>query len=706
MAIAGYAEKQNRHAITCCVVMPKSQAGPRNWLYRVFCSGGINQEDPWNPKDNKENGMMVFFRDRVGTWLNKPSSKALVLTIFLIYVCFAAWGVTNLKEGLQKRRLSRFDSYSVDFYDAEDKYFKTYPFRINVVVSGELDFSSKEVQDDMEKLVQAMENTTYIDPLYTESWLRGLLDYVARWGDYEDANLDISDEQNIIKTLQEVYFFDTPYVLDVDFQPKNCSADQDCTGKQSIVGSRFILQGYNIRDANDEAQVVRDLRKICADSKYDISVFHPYFIYFDQFLIVLPTTIQCVLIAALVMMVVSLIFIPNPICSLWVAFSIISIELGVLGFMTMWGVNLDSISMINLIMCIGFSVDFSAHISYHYLATEGPPDEKVKNSLYGLGLPIVQGAISTILGVIGLMIAPSYIFITFFKMVFLVILLGAIHGLFLLPVLLSLFGPGSFSKHEKKELKTPASSYLSDTLPSKDKRKGHMFDFPESGLRIPRPATTISLSTATPTTDIDTSESSPSSAQASNRTITSEPKAGQPGRRRSRPLEMYHNNGYLSEEDLEDHVNSWRANPRGAASNKLINFNNYPPYAYPTDGHPSFRQGVDEYIGEEDISRKEQHKARHHQASRSHSKSNKKRETRHSHSREGSSTDVRTQSHSHSSRSRDNGSGGSSGSYDRDSHEVRGGHVKGRHGASGHRSGSKSHCKRSKSKEHTSRRDM
>ena len=45
-----------------------------------------------------------------------------------------------------------------------------------------------------------------------------------------------------------------------------------------------------------------------------------------------------------------------------------------------------------------------------------------------------------------MMIAPSYIFVTFFKMVFLVIILGALHGLFLLPVLLSLFGPGSCSK--------------------------------------------------------------------------------------------------------------------------------------------------------------------------------------------------------------------------------------------------------------------
>ena len=68
------------------------------------------------------------------------------------------------------------------------------------------------------------------------------------------------------------------------------------------------------------------------------------------------------------MMIVSLIMIPNPVCSLWVAFSIVSIEIGVVGFMALWGVNLDSISMINLIMCIGFSVDFSAHISYHFMS--------------------------------------------------------------------------------------------------------------------------------------------------------------------------------------------------------------------------------------------------------------------------------------------------------------------------------------------------
>jgi len=173
-------------------------------------------------------------------------------------------------------------------------------------------------------------------------------------------------------------------------------------------------------------------------------VFHPFFIFFDQFLMVFPTTVQCVSVAAIIMFIVSLLLIPNKICSLWVAFSIVSIEVGVVGFMTLWNVNLDSISMINLIMCIGFSVDFSAHISYHFMSRKGMPvKERVKDSMYALGYPILQGAISTILGVIGLALAPSYIFLTFFKMVLLVIVLGALHGLILLPVLLSFLGPGT-----------------------------------------------------------------------------------------------------------------------------------------------------------------------------------------------------------------------------------------------------------------------
>ena len=76
--------------------------------------------------------MMKFFRDTIGEWLCKPWAKALVLTVFVTYIGFACWGVMGLEEGLEKKRLSRFDSYSVEYYNTEEKYFMEYPFRINV----------------------------------------------------------------------------------------------------------------------------------------------------------------------------------------------------------------------------------------------------------------------------------------------------------------------------------------------------------------------------------------------------------------------------------------------------------------------------------------------------------------------------------------------------------------------------------------------
>lgn len=256
---------------------------------------------------------------------------------------------------------------------------------------------------------------------------------MERNNDY--LNITIDTEQSFIDNLKEIWLFPgNPFSLDVELNENGTK----------ILASRFLIQAFNITDTNHEKEMVRDLRAICRNSALNVSVFHPYFVFFDQFELVRPTAIQSMIIGALIMMVISFIFIPNILCSLWVAFSIISIELGVAGYMSLWNVNLDSISMINLIMCIGFSVDFTAHICYVYMSSKAKtPDERVREALYSLGLPIVQGASSTILGCVALLLAESYIFLVFFKMIFLVIFFGAMHGLFLLPVLLSLFGPGS-----------------------------------------------------------------------------------------------------------------------------------------------------------------------------------------------------------------------------------------------------------------------
>jgi patched domain-containing protein len=78
---------------------------------------------------------MAFFRTKVANALNKGTVKTLVIVIFVLYLAGAGYGVTNLNEGLERRKLSKVDSYSVEFFDREDLYYREFPYRIQVIIS-------------------------------------------------------------------------------------------------------------------------------------------------------------------------------------------------------------------------------------------------------------------------------------------------------------------------------------------------------------------------------------------------------------------------------------------------------------------------------------------------------------------------------------------------------------------------------------------
>ena len=100
-----------------------------------------------------------------------------------------------------------------------------------------------------------------------------------------------------------------------------------------IIASRFIIQTKSIQNANEEKEMLIELRRIADQFKgqFNVTVFHQYFIFFDQFVLVREISIQTISVAAVVMMIISLIFIPSLSCAFWVAFSIVSIEIGVIG---------------------------------------------------------------------------------------------------------------------------------------------------------------------------------------------------------------------------------------------------------------------------------------------------------------------------------------------------------------------------------------
>ena len=112
--------------------------------------------------------------------------------------------------------------------------------------------------------------------------------------------------------------------------------------------------------------------------------------------------------------------------------------------MHFWGITIDTVSCVNLIIAIGLCVDYSAHIAHRFTEEKGSSKNKrVQTALTNIGPAVLNGGISTFLAFVLLAGSKSHVFSTFFKIFFLVVTFGLFQGLVVLPVLLSILGPSS-----------------------------------------------------------------------------------------------------------------------------------------------------------------------------------------------------------------------------------------------------------------------
>eukprot|EP00002_Diphylleia_rotans_P030908 TRINITY_DN6399_c0_g1_i3.p1 TRINITY_DN6399_c0_g1~~TRINITY_DN6399_c0_g1_i3.p1 ORF type:complete len:183 (-),score=34.24 TRINITY_DN6399_c0_g1_i3:180-728(-) len=130
-----------------------------------------------------------------------------------------------------------------------------------------------------------------------------------------------------------------------------------------------------------------------------------------------------------------------------VTLCVVLIDVNIFGIiMTGWDVPLDAASFICLAMAVGLSVDYCAHIAIAYFNHGGSREDMTIGALTEIGPSVLNGGISTLLGISMLAFTTSEGFRIFFKMMFGIILFGLLHGLILFPVLISIFGPRRGSK--------------------------------------------------------------------------------------------------------------------------------------------------------------------------------------------------------------------------------------------------------------------
>merc|ERR1712039_746419 len=96
----------------------------------------------------------------------------------------------------------------------------------------------------------------------------------------------------------------------------------------------------------------------------------------------------------------------------------------ILGCMHMWGVPIDTVSVIQLVIAVGLCVDYAAHVGHCFMTKEGARGDRVIATLGDVGAAVLNGGISTFLATMLLAFSQSYVFRVLFQSFFLTVVFG------------------------------------------------------------------------------------------------------------------------------------------------------------------------------------------------------------------------------------------------------------------------------------------
>ncbi|MFH4977680.1 hypothetical protein AB6A40_004389 [Gnathostoma spinigerum] len=371
--------------------------------------------------------VVKYWSNVISTW-----SARFVLSLFMLaYYYYSIVGASRLHAHIALERMFLPDSYLADFHQTLDVALKEMQ-PLNVFVMNPGDLRNVTRMEEMKAMVKEYENAKFMyGSDSTFFWLPL----------YEEFLEFYSDTENFTYVEIPAFFGLSPYEMMKSLVKMNesaCILDQP----ECISSFFFVTNFRDVVKYHEMIPAVAEWRRIAAKySDLGVVPYSHHVPFVDQTLTIESTVIWSVAAALTCTAAVCFIFIPNTISILCAVYSVFSISIGIFGLLSHWGIDLDPLSMAALLIAIGCSVDFTAHISYHYYRAKAEdPRERLEKSLAVIGWPMLQVGISTTIALLPLLLKQSYLALVFLKTVIVVVGLGVFHGLVVLPAILTATG--------------------------------------------------------------------------------------------------------------------------------------------------------------------------------------------------------------------------------------------------------------------------
>ena len=364
--------------VTCFVAIMsfdvrRIKSGRRDCL--PFClaprpkEGGPEWDEPVPQTSNR--AMKLW-----GTLLTHPVTKVVVICLSLALLGAGIYGVTQVDESFDRRILAKDDSYLRRFLSAEEKHF-TLSIQVSVVESGKVDYESGSIQEQIKELTNVITGNKH--------YLNRSLSWMQAFSQYAKSSRKNITGPGFVPELKA--FLSIP-----DFAYFNQDLKFSEDGKK-LEASRVLGFMKNDGSSTFQKNAMLTLRDDIAE-KSDLDAFPitRVFIFFEQYAITSRETLRNLIIAAIAVLVVTSPFLVDCTVTIIVVLNFASLICELFGLMVIWDVSLNSVSMINLVMAIGFAVDYSAHIAHAYITSNMvTANERVVDALNTLGASVFMG---------------------------------------------------------------------------------------------------------------------------------------------------------------------------------------------------------------------------------------------------------------------------------------------------------------------------
>uniref|UniRef100_A0A8C3YDN5 NPC intracellular cholesterol transporter 1 n=1 Tax=Catagonus wagneri TaxID=51154 RepID=A0A8C3YDN5_9CETA len=439
-----------------------------------------------------ESCLFRFFRNSYAPLLLKDWMRPIVIAVFVGILSFSIAVLNKVEIGLNQSLSMPDDSYVLDYFRALSQFLHAGPPVYFVLEEGH-NYTSLKGQNmvcgglgcNNDSLVQQIFTAAQLDN-YTRigfapsSWIDDYFDWIKPQssccrvynGTDQFCNASVVDPTCIRcrpltpegkqRPQGEDFMKFLPMFLSDNPNPK-CgkgghaaySSAVNILGNGSGVGATYFMTYHTVLQTSaDFIDAMRKARLVASnitrtmgleESNYRVFPYSVFYVFYEQYLTVIDDTIFNLGLSLGAIFLVTVVLMG---CELWatviMCITIAMILVNMFGVMWLWDISLNAVSLVNLVMSCGISVEFCSHVTRAFtLSTKGSRVDRAEEALAHMGSSVFSGITLTKFGgIVVLAFAKSQIFqIFYFRMYLAIVLLGATHGLIFLPVLLSYIGP-------------------------------------------------------------------------------------------------------------------------------------------------------------------------------------------------------------------------------------------------------------------------